>query len=333
MPTNEPATPNVSDKKIPKIKDVRGHRAKQRVNTFAPALQYKVMSDEEIKLTKEEAYRFLELKSFEGERPVRERHVQFLFDEYIAGRFLWQNIILASAKLPNGEEYRINGQHTCWMRVSVPERDEPVKSAVVRLMRYSVADDHHLRQLYSAFDRGAPRTVSHVGKVLLMGSSCTDGLAQSLINNLIAGWRVYFSDDMPKRKAMSIEDVTAMIEGNHATNFNVVGRYLSVHEKESRWMKRAPVVGAMLATFELSVEESDNFWGPVSHGLNLDQKTDPRYQLRRYLETHSIGAVAMGLTPTSQNEMYNVCINMWNAWRDKEEVIQVKTPQLRPKAK
>lgn len=331
MQTETPK-PNVTDKRIPKVVDRRDKvKIKQKTNVFAPPLKYKWASDDEIKFTKEAAYAFLELKSFEGERPVRERHVQFLFDEYIAGRFLWQNVILASAILPNGDEYRVNGQHTCWMRVWVPEKDEPVKDAAVRLTKYKVDDQHHLRQLYSAFDRGAPRTVSHIGKVLLMGTSCTDGIPPSLINNMIAGFRIFFSDDSRKRSQMSIEDVTSMIEHNHAAVFNVVGRYLSVHDRDSRWMKRAPVVAGMLATFGVTVEEADNFWGPVSHGLQLEEKTDPRYQLRRYLETHTI--MSFGGMPTSQNEMYNVCVHMWNAWRNKEQVQVLKPPTNRPVAK
>ena len=54
---------------------------KQRSASFSPPLKYKIASDEEINLTKARAFQFLELKTFEGERPVRERHVQFLFDD------------------------------------------------------------------------------------------------------------------------------------------------------------------------------------------------------------------------------------------------------------
>jgi hypothetical protein len=317
--------------KVPNVTDRRAVKVKQKVNTFAPALQYRVLEDDEVKFTKEVAFRFLEMKSFEGERPVRERHVQFLFDEYVSGRFLFQNVILATAKLPNDEEFRINGQHTCWMRVSVPERDEPLKNCNVRIMRYAVSDDIHLRQLYSAFDRGAPRTVAHIGKVLMMGSSCTDGVQPSLINAVIAGFRVFFSDDIAKRKRMSIEDVTTIIENSYGPTFNVVGRYIGTHERETRWVKRASVVGAMFSSFSVNVQESDNFWGPVFLGLNLEQKTDPRYQLRKYLESH--GVMSTAGASVSQNEMYNVCVQMWNAWRDKESVQVVKPAMNRPKAK
>ena len=84
MPNEKEKTPNVTDRRAIKV------TVKQRVNTFAPALKYKIISDEEINLTKAKAYEFLELKSFSGERAVREQHVQFLFDEYTSSRFLWQ---------------------------------------------------------------------------------------------------------------------------------------------------------------------------------------------------------------------------------------------------
>lgn len=321
----ETKVPNVTDKKRPKV------NVKQKVNHFAPALKYKIAADEEIKFTKDKASQFLELKTFEGERPVRERHVQFLFDEYGAGRFLWQNIILASARLPNGEEYRINGQHTCWMRVFIPERDEPV-NAVVRAMTYTVADEHQLRALYSAFDRGAPRTQAHVGKVLLMGSRVVDGIPNSTINHVLAGFRIYFTHDHHKRAAMSVEEWCGMIEANHATNFNIVGRFVSMHEQDGRWVKRSAVVGAMIATFEKNVEGATEFWEGVCNGLGMSSKTDPRYLLRKYLTEHAIQS-RTGLATTHTEEMYSVCIQMWNHYRDKTTVTFVKAPMERPKVK
>lgn len=317
--------PEVADKHLIKV------NVKQKVNSFSPPLKYKILADEEIRFTKAKAYEFLELRTFEGERPVRERHVQFLFDEYAAGRFLWQNVLLASAKLPNGDEYRINGQHTCWMRVHVQEKDEPL-NAVVRAMSYSVNDEHQLRQLYSAFDRGAPRTVGHVGKVLLMGTKVVDGIPSSLINQVLAGFKIHFSSDAAKRNATSIEDWCSIIENNHATNFNVVGRYTAQHERDVRWVKRASVIAAMLSTFEKNVEASDNFWAPVLNGLGLDKKNDPRYQLRKYLQEHG-NTTHGGMIPTSSEEMYSVCIQMWNHFRDGTSITVVKPPIERPRVK
>jgi DNA-directed RNA polymerase subunit M/transcription elongation factor TFIIS len=294
-----------------------------------------VVDDDEINFTKTRAFQFLELKTFEGERPVRERHVQFLYDEWVSGRFLWQNIMLASARMPNGDEFRINGQHTCWMRVAIDERYEPVQAAVVRAMVYQVKDEAGLRHLYSAFDRGAPRTVAHVGKVLLIGSRCTDGVPPSMINAMIAGFKVYLSPNRIKRDSIPIDELASMIEAKHGVNFNLVARYSTQHLSESKLVKRASVLGAMLATFEKNVQASDDFWTPVFNGLSLDKKTDPRYALRKFLEKH--GNLSAWQKPTmehsSQEEMFCTCLSCWNHWRTGSEVTVLKPSVMRPKIK
>lgn len=305
---------------------------KQKSTTFSPPLAYKIISDGEINLTKERAYAFLELKTFEGERAVRERHVQFLFDEWSGNRFLWQNIILASAKIAGEpEEYRINGQHTCWMRVNVPERYEPL-DCKVRTTVYSVDNEEQLRTLYSVFDRGAPRTQGHIGTVLLLGSDAADGVGKYLFTLLISGFKIFWSPSKWKRESMSINDWCGMIDNNYPTLFNMVGRFIALHLEASKWMKRSSVTAAMFATFDKNVQGSEEFWGTVFSGINLKSKTDPRYQLRDYLMTHGHSMVG-GNIKVSQDEMFCVCLTQWNHWREGKTVSHVKAVTERPKVK
>lgn len=331
MPTNKPETAEA------RAENKKGIVIKQRASTFCPPLKYKIISDEEINLTKEAAYRFLELTTFPGERQVRENHVQFLFDEWSANRFLWQNIIIASAKIAGREEeYRINGQHTCWMRVQVHNRYEPLDCRV-RVMCYQVNDEEQLRTLYSVFDRGAPRTAGHIGQVMLMGTAAGDGIGKRHLSLLIAGFRLYWSPGGPQggtqTSRLSINDWVGIIENNYSTIFNTVGRWYSGHtEGSQRFMKRASVVASMLFTFEKNVQASDEFWGRVFDGVNLTSKSDPRWQLRNYLMTHGHSIVG-GLEKISQEEAICVCLNLWNHWRKGEEITVVKTVSERPAVK
>src|SRR3974390_1791789 len=166
---------------------------KYRVSSMATPLDYKVLSDKETNLTKKSAYAYLELETFSGERLVREKHVQFLFDEWAAGRFIWHHVLMASATL-NGTTYRINGQHTCWMRVNIPEKAEPV-SSTVRLVEYQVETIEQLRGLYSTFDRNAPRTVGHVSVCMLQDTHAGRELIKSVISQLVPGFRIFFAED------------------------------------------------------------------------------------------------------------------------------------------
>ncbi len=305
---------------------------KQRASSFCAPLKYKILSDEEINLTKAAAYHFLELESFPGERPVRERHVQFLFDEWSANRFLWQNIIIASAKVAGSDvEYRINGQHTCWMRVSVHERYEPLDCRV-RAMCYQVQNDEQLRALYSVFDRGAPRTQGHIGQVILMGTKAGEGINKRFMGALVGGFKLYWGGESGRRAELSMNDWCGIIENNYSTIFNVVGRYFSNRCQSLAWMRRASVIAAMYFIFEKNVEAADEFWSRVIDGVNLTSKGDPRWQLRNYLMTHGHSVVG-GLEKVGTEDMLRICINMWNNWRSGKEITVVKPLNERPQAK
>lgn len=303
---------------------------KQRLTAFTDPLKYKIESEEKINLTKARAFDFLEMKTFLGERPVREGHVQFLFDEWSAGRFLWHNVGLAAARL-NGELYRINGQHTCWMRVNIPDKAEPIKAECVERI-YVVEDETQLRNLYSAFDRGAPRTTGHVAKVMLIGTGAAREIPVSYLNKLVAGFRIFFAEDWHRVNA-NPNDLTGMIEKNYAELFNIVGRFFQLHYEESISCRRAAVIGAMFSTFEKNIKGSDEFWGPVWSNVGHTSKSDPRWKLRVFIDSHSHSNIGMGSeAKIGQEDLYRCCINTWNRWRKGEEMAVVRTTDRRLKA-
>lgn len=298
---------------------------------YADPLEYEIEQDKKIHFTKARAFEFLELDTFEGERNVRESHVQFLFDEFQSGRFLWHNVSLAVAKLGN-KHYRINGQHTSWMRVNIPDSKEPVEDAVVREIVYKVKDAEDLRALYSAFDRNAPRTTGHITKVMLMDTDAGIGIAGSYFRILSAGFRMSLSRDW--RMTTNANELIALIQKEHSAVFNVVGRFAVSHYGDAIFVRRAAVIGAMFATFNKSVQASDEFWAPVCSGIGLSDREDPRYQLRRFLENHTHGTLR-GKNYVSAEALYRVCVAAWNYWRKGAKITNLKTPQTdsdRPKA-
>ncbi len=303
---------------------------KQRVASLSEPINYEIVSDEMGNLTKERAYQFLELKTFEGERAVREQHVQFLFDEFIAGRFLWHHVLIASAMV-KGEEYRINGQHTCWMRVNIEDsKAKENRPSNVRFVKYAVERNEDLRALYSAFDRNAPRTVGHVSRVMMMDTPAGRELPNHIISQCVAGFRIFFAEDW-QSAAANPNELVAIINQSYAEVFNVVGHFVSRFRDDNKAFRRAAVTAAMLATFEKSVQASIQFWEPVCSGLQLNEKTDPRHQLRNWLFTHGHTATIKGMEKVNQETMFRVCINMWNRWRKGESVDVVRSPDKRIK--
>lgn len=289
-------------------------------------LKYKIDKDDSIDFTAKAAYDFLDMDTFQGERPVRQSHVQYLYDEEVAGRFIWHLVTIAIATL-QGRSYRINGQHTAWMRIHVEDQ----RRREVRLMVYKVDDSEQLRALYSAYDRNAPRTSQHVSKVQLIGTEAAEGIPPSYLGKLVSGYRVFLNPDY--KTTMTTTDVITRIKAQAAL-FNTVGRFHVMHYDDANFVRRSALVGAMFATFSQAVKASDEFWTPICSGLGMENRSDHRWLLRRYIESHG-HTISGGRDIISQEDLYRVCINMWNHWRTNTPIKSVRVPggEDRPKVK
>ena len=188
------------------------NKEKNAVTVMAPEvisdpLKYKVVEDRQLKLTKAEAFSFLELETFPGERQVNERHVQSLFNQWSAGRFVWEHVIIATC-LCGKTRYRINGQHTCWMRVNINKDITPV----VRHIEYSVPDDEQLRALYCVFDRAKVRSHSHVIRASLTGTTLAAELWPSTLGRVAEGFKLW-RWEKSRYEYIEPSDVITMVEG------------------------------------------------------------------------------------------------------------------------
>src|SRR5688572_18326299 len=81
-----------------------------------------LMSDRKSAFTHDLACKHLELVEFVGERLLDNNHVSTLISYAQSGTFHpeWVTWIAAVCE-EDGKEYRINGQHTAWMRLAMPK--------------------------------------------------------------------------------------------------------------------------------------------------------------------------------------------------------------------
>lgn len=305
----------------------------------AESLRYRLISDEMVNLTRTKAFEILEYDTFTAERPVREYWVQMLYNEWLAGRFVWHMAMVAhGVVMERGPDntriphiYRLNGQHTCWMRVSIPKDKEPKSPCKVRQLIYECEDMDGLREIYAVIDRNAPRTNAHISKVLLADATARDGLPLSYLNNMIAGMKLWLWESKWERTFKgNPQEMSALIQGRYKDIFHIVSIFFQTKYNEWGHIRKAGIVAALLATFDKHGGEAAAFWDQVCSGLNFTSKTDPRYQLRRYCEDHQIG---QGNQPVSAEDLYRVALNMFNKWRTGEEVASVHTTDSRPKVK
>ena len=303
----------------------------------AESLKYKLASDQMINLTRPRAFEILECATFSAERPVREDHVQHLFNEWLAGRFLWHQAVIALGVInemgANGERfpkcYRLNGQHTCWMRVNIPKEKEPAV-AKVRQLVYEVSDMDGLRELYSVIDRNAPRTNAHITNVLLADASDGCGIPMSYVSLLTAGFKTWSWEHHWDRKIQGTpQEVAALLQGKHRDLFRTVGQYFQQRYSDWKPVRRSAIVAAMFATFDKCPSAAPDFWGMVCSGLNFTSTNDPRYQLRVFCEEHPQSNRSS--VNISSEELYRVAINLWNKWRKGDEVAVVRSTETRVK--
>lgn len=297
---------------------------------IASKLKYRILSDKRIKLTRARAFEFLELDTFQGERQVNENHVQFLYNQWSSGRFMWEHVLIGVCKLKD-KYYRINGQHTCWLRVNIEEGWFAKMGYVpeVREITYEVDKEEDLRGLYGTFDQNKVRSAGHIIRALLVGTPTTTDIWPSLITKLGQSMRLWLYEDKHTRNQVGASDVAEIVCDDHAEVFKVVGLFLQQHYDACSFARRAACVAAMFATFSANRAKAAEFWGPVFSGLNLATKSDPRFQLRNFMMTtrQSMEGKFRGI---SAEDAYRVCINNWNKWRHGEAVTCVKLLDKRP---
>lgn len=288
---------------------------------FAAPMQATILKDESVKLSKEKALEILSLDTFEGERNVNPRHVQTLFNAWTTGHFRWEHVVLGLAEC-EGKLYRLNGQHTCWLRDNIQDGDDPV----VRCITYKVKNQTQLRSLYGTWDRNKSRTYFQVLKANLVGIPITRDVWPSILGHLGSGMRLWlYSRDQARN--LTPEDLVSIINEKHPVLFRKVALYLENKYDVYHPIRRRAVVAAIFATFDANSKKAAEFWNAITEALGFKGKSDPRWQLRRWLDTQEMGRRNWG----ADERIFCTCILLWNKWRRGEKTEHVKPSDTRLK--
>lgn len=311
-------------KEKPKVEEVDPTRIRFKTNPDLPDLpglnrpQYKVLVDRTVKLDHDRAFRYCDLPIFEGERQIANMHVQTLYDRMRRGSFNPRLVVLATCRF-GGQTYKINGQHTCWALVNMPSH----YSIDVREVQFHVTTQDDLRSVYSMFDQNLPRSEGHLTKVRLVHTDVAEGVWTSHINRLTAGLKFWLFDTYQKRSRYKDEEMASLAH-EYKETFRAVAFTIQENHDDAGLIKRQPVIAAMFATFDKVPTIARGFWQTIVDGLNLTDRSDPRYKLRRYLQDSAISSPSRysGKKAVEPEAMYRVCIAGWNKWR-KGETAQV----------
>jgi hypothetical protein len=273
-------------------------------------LDHKVLNDQIIDLTSTLAAGYLDLPVIPGAREVSEPWVSSLSRAALDGRFNWSAVTLATCVM-RGVTYKLNGQHTCQLRLQLPARPDPR----VRLTCYQVEYLFDLKSLYETFDVGKGRTDAQLIDVAMAGIPCVKGLRTETINALVAAIRY--------RKACEVYGATSLsrfIHMHHESLFRQTGQFLeSLTRQGFMLIRRRPILAAILNDFASFGYDTKKFWREVAEPTELARDT-----VQRQLRLDLIG-------PRSRDEeIYQTCVTALNNWRDGRSLGSVRSAQRTP---
>lgn len=293
---------------------------------FAKPLECQIVSDTEIKLTQEKAKEILGLSTFQGERIVNDRHVQTLFNAWSSGRFMWEHVTLGLCEC-EGKTYRVNGQHTCWLRANINSNVDPT----VRCVTYKVKNQEALRSLYATFDRNKTRSYGHIFKASLVGLPVARDVWPSVISHLGSGLRFWlYAHDSSEVRNVTPEDMVGLVENKFPDLFKKVAMFFQSKYDGFKPIRRRAAIAAIFATFDVAPVKALEFWDVVADGIGYKGKSDPRWHLRRYIEAHTSTKIA-NKSWVADERWYRTSISAWNKWRKNETVTHLKPTDSRVK--
>lgn len=260
---------------------------------------------------------------FAGDRPLRQSHVDSLVKHMQRGTFCpeWVHIIVC---LLDGRNYRMNGQHTAWARLEMPE-DWPCH---VNWEQWEAKSMEDMRRLYCSIDRAAPRTKSNVVHAYLAQTREFGEYKAHVLRILPQGFSFWRWPTSTERARYDGDEIAYLLK----TEFLDVAKHVCIlldgmSAREHRHLVRAPVVAAVCATMEKVPVRARAFWQPVADGVGFEGKDDPRKRLRDLLMTTAVsygGGSGSPRAKISQEAMYRACLFAWRAWRSGKKLKTVK---------
>lgn len=260
----------------------------------------------DLKVGVEQAKKLSTLNTYEGQRPMRPKHVRVLVEEMINGTFTVGHIAVAYCKWL--EKWVLaNGQHQC---AAVLEAGKPIEAAVEE---YECETPEDFARLYRTFDNNAVRSLSEIA----LPEARAQGLSWSrkFIGIMLAGIS-FLEGHSGVHKNKRVEFLKRYIKEGSAI-YDIISPFTF---PEYRHLARGPVIAAMIITFRKCSADAEVFWKDVRDGENLPGKS-PALKLRNYLMSATVGVGRGVSSPSlsaavSYREMYGKSIVAWNAFRN-----------------
>lgn len=252
------------------------------------------------------AEQLLNFNTYDGQRPVREKHLRVICDNIEKGLFTTGSIAIAKQGWNGNDFMMANGQHQC---LGVIKTGKNI-TAVIEEYNCKTPEDFAL--LYRQFDNHAARTLDDI--TLPEARALNIDWHKMIIKSVMAGIG-FIEGHIGVHKNIRVECLKKYVDAG-----NFVNDILScVKSVESKHLRRGAIIAAMIVTYKKNHGDAETFWEEVRDGENL-KGASPSLKLRNYLLSTRTdvgrGANAPSLNKAASNhEMYSKCIVAWNAFR------------------
>lgn len=245
-------------------------------------------------LTPEKAKEYLELNTYEGQRPLKPERVANLVDRILSGRFRSAEIGIAHY---DGKQILINGQHQC---TAIIKTGREVQS---NLNHHYCATPEDLATAFSEYDQPdqtrSVREVIHAYRVAAK-IECTDACANQCSSAI--AWCEHGDSFQSKVRR---EDRARLLFGED----KVIAFVAEIFYSYPTFLRKIPIIAAAIKCFRKSPEDAVKFWLSVRDGEMLT-KSDPAYKVRQHCEINGCCAGR-----PNARETHVKCIHGWNAFR------------------
>jgi hypothetical protein len=259
-------------------------------------------------VTPEMAERFIECNHYQGQRPIRPRHLRGLIKAIETGRFHIGHIVTARQGWNGNDDLGANGQHQC---MAVIHTGKTIRAVVEE---YACKTPEDFAELYRQFDVHASRNLAE--RALPEVIALNLDWKKRFITVMLSGIAIV------EGKTIQEDNKNAKIEGikKYTKEGNAINEIITcVNVSESKHLMRSPVIAAMIVTCRKNSADFEEFWEQVRDGENL-KGSSPALKLRNFLLSTTVsigkGRDAEYLNKAaSVKEMYSKCIAAWNAYR------------------
>lgn len=216
------------------------------------------------------------------------------------------------------QTYRINGKHTSTV-LSAMNGEFPKNLSVI-VEHYECDTLEDVANLYSTFDtRSSARSTGDINRIFAATCDAIADLPPRIIDLAVTGmsyelWEDNYSHQPPVDRAqLSIGNSAFVVWLADIIRF---GKDTSGQAKESRHLRRSPVVAAMFRTWKKSRQAATEFWKAVRDGTGKSPSSPDRK-----LQLLLVGANVHNNQPSNsksmgRREVYVKCLHAWNAWRN-----------------